>query len=311
MTVHLKQKILRTKVFARVGELIQGKLSPHEHFIIPGLITNDFYTETFIEVVPVGEELKPLVKRAVNLFYLFLKGVSIDELRIMLPDRVKDADVFESDLFITQTSNIPFGKGFSSKSADCLSALKAVNFLEKSNVSNEDLYAITSMCTVVDPCLETEIAQIFDPILGRRIFHLPEVVIEGLFFDTCDVDVKNPTHLYDSLEYSELEMEQFTYLMDFYQQGLIINDLSPIFEATWKSAQINERFNRKDSLGLLKEFADSQEVGVFVSHVGSFAGIYGRPHVIRKIRNAFEEFVQTKWKSKVYSASNLPDSVGV
>ena len=302
---------MRTKVFARVGELIQGKLSPEEHFIIPGLITSDFYTETFIGEKPVGEELKPAVKRAVVYFYRFIKGDSIDELRTtMVPE--SDFDSYIDPLLnFTQVSNIPFGKGFTSMSADCLSALKAINEYEKAFLDNENLYQLASLCTVVDPCLENEIAQIFDPVNGKRIFHLPEVNIAGLFFDTDADTINHPTHLYDSLEYSELEMEQFTYLMEFYQQGLLINDLKPIFEATWKSAQINERFNKTKNLGLLKEYCDSQQIGVFVSHVGSYAGVYGRPSVIENIKENFESFVEEKWNSKVYYASNHHDSVGI
>lgn len=293
--------MIRAKVFARVGELIQGKLGIEEHVIIPGIMSSQLYTETFIDVVPVGEELKPKLKIVLELFLKVLEGKPISTLNIDSLE-IPENRLLENKYFITQVSNIPFGKGYTSKSADCLSLLKALNHFYEAELAKEVLYQIASKVTVVDPCLEMEINQIFDPLNGARVFNLPEVELGCLYFDSNIDQVSNPEVVYTNLNYNSEEETRLEALLATFQEGLVTGEMKAIYAATLESAKINQRFNPKTKLDLLIEFAENHQIGVFVSHVGSVMGVIGEPSKLESLSNEFESFCNLHWQTIIASS---------
>lgn len=298
--------MIRTKVFARVGELIQGKLGRDQHVIIPGIISNHFYTETFIDNVPVGEELKPKPKKALEIFLKLKEGKALEDIQVDELE-IPHLRILDHKYYITQVSNIPYGKGFTSISADCLSLLKALNHYFETNFSIETLYQIASKVTVVDPCLQDEIDQIFDPISGTRVFHLPELELCALYFDANHEGIVNPEVMISKLIYESDEEERFDALLTSFQEGLITGELNAIYTATLESAKINQRFNPKPKFNLLKEFAEQNGVGLFVSHVGSMMGLIGEEKKMQVLSESFKVYCKKHWMTRVYASKSCLD----
>jgi len=140
------------KIYARIGELMQGTLSDGRAFMVSGISSTRWYSEAWLDEEGGGEPLPPKACRALSLL-LGKTDRSLNGTRVCLH------------------SNIPRGKGLSSSSTDVLSVLSLVNGYLGMGLSPEELYCLAARVEPSDPCLSDDILLFYQQagIVGRRI----------------------------------------------------------------------------------------------------------------------------------------------
>lgn len=301
------EKILaRSCVYAKIGELVQGKLTPTEHIIIPGITSSFFNTKTFIyESKGIQKiEVRPFVYPAIYLYLKLKNGSSLDELRLL---DVDDLEFIKNELnnqldniTIIQNTNIPEGKGLSSGPTDIISLLLALNKYFSTQFNKETIYQICAIILPTDPVLDDEINLIFNPVKGEKVFNLVPRDFGVIYFDSEKEKSFNSKLIFKDLEYTSQEYVDFNTVLELYQNGSILNDVSLVYEAITMSSKINQRINPKPKFDLLLEYAKENKLGVFVGHTGTVMGLVTDSLNLKKdYENAFK-FIESNWNVRPY-----------
>lgn len=297
--------IARSCVYAKIGELVQGKLTPTEDFIIPGITSSKFCTKTFIY-----ESDKPEFAVPENVFpalYIYQKlvdGVKFEDIgkeEIENISLVKDF-VYASlnEIKIVQHSNIPIGKGLSAGSSNIMGVLLALNKYYNTKFGKEILYKITAKIIPADPVLDKEIDRIFNPLTGQKVFNLIPKAFGIIYFDSDSSATLNPHDIFQNFNYTSADYVAFNEILEFYQNGSTINDDKLVFKAITMSALINQEALPKPKFETLVAFAKENDMGVFVGHTGTVMGLVMNASIMQKVFPMAQAFIKENWNAKAY-----------
>ncbi len=297
--------ISRSCVFAKIGELVQGKLTPTEDFIIPGITSTKFCTKTFIY-----ESDKPEFSIPENVFpalYIYQKLVDGEDLNNISKSEIEDISNVKDFVFtshskikVVQHSNIPIGKGLSAGSTNIMGVLLALNKYYNTKFGKEVLYRITAKILPADPVLDKEIDRIFNPLTGEKVFNLVPKAFGVIYFDSDSSAVLNPYDIFQNFNYISADYVAFNEILEYYQNGSMLNDDQLVFKAITMSAQINQQALPKPKFQTLVEFAEQNKMGVFVGHTGTVMGLVMNAAIMHDVFPKVAAFIKENWNAKAY-----------
>lgn len=297
--------IARSCVYAKIGELVQGKLTPTEDFIIPGITSSKFCTKTFIY-----ESDKPEFSIPENVFpalYIYQKLVDGVELKEISKAEIEDISIVKdfvyashSKIKVVQHSNIPIGKGLSAGSTNIMGLLLALNKYYNTKFGKETLYQITAKILPADPVLDKEIDRIFNPLTGEKVFNLISKQFGVIYFDSESSTTLNPYEIFQNFNYNSADYVAFNEILEFYQTGSMTNDDQLVYKAITMSAQINQEALPKPKFDLMVEFAEQNKMGVFVGHTGTVMGFVMDASIMQDEFPKVQAFIKEHWNAKAY-----------
>lgn len=298
--------IARSNVYAKIGELVQGKLTPTEDFIIPGITSSKFCTKTFIYEDVGNSEfcISENVFPAVYIYKKLVDGVTLDEItkdEITNIALVKEF-VFESlkNIRIVQHSNIPIGKGLSGGSTNIISALLSLNKYFNTRFGKATLYKICAKILPTDPVLDKEIDRIFNPLTGEKVFNLVPKRFGVIYFDSDSSTSLDAYQVFQNFNYTSADYVSFNEILELYQNGSVLNDTSLIFKAITMSAEINQNALPKPKFQEILDYAKENKMGVFVGHTGTVMGLVMEAEKLHDNFESVAQFIKTTWDAKAY-----------
>jgi len=257
------------KIFARIGELIQGMLPDQTHFLVSGLPSRLFFSEAILEDAPFSSiDLPPKALLALHLLlrtYAGRPGVSGEEL---VTDLLREKK-------LSIHSNIPPGKGLSSSSTDLLSVLFLVNEYLHAGLGTGELYKLAVEIEPTDPCLSDEVL-LFYQREGRvaRSFSLPPLSI--VYFDPMPGTGINTLDL--ERKYDAGQRIAFEGLLRRWDQAVAEKDLSTLLSCVTQSAVYNQAILALPHFDRCLQVALKHQAGLTVAHSGTIVGfITGSP----------------------------------
>lgn len=298
--------IARSTVYAKIGELVQGKLTPTEDFIIPGITSSIFCTKTFV-YEHAGKSEFSIPENVFPALYIYKKLVDDNKIEDISNDElsyisaVKDF-VYKSlpNIKIVQHSNIPIGKGLSAGSTNIVSALLSLNKYFNTKYDKAVLYKICARILPADPVLDKEIDRIFNPLTGQKVFNLVPKRFGVIYFDSDSSAVLNPLQIFKNFSYTSADYVSFNEILELYQNGSVLNDNSLIFKAITMSAEINQHALPKPKFEEILKFADENKMGVFVGHTGTVMGLVMEAEKLQDNFAYISEFIKQTWDAKAY-----------
>lgn len=300
-----EQIIARSCVYAKIGELVQGKLTPTEDFIIPGITSSKFCTKTFIYASE-----KPDFTIPENVFpalYIYQKLVDGIELSSITKAEIENISIVKDYVYashgnikIVQHSNIPIGKGLSAGSSNIMGVLLALNKYHNTKFGKETLYQITAKILPADPVLDKEIDRIFNPLTGEKVFNLISKQFSVIYFDSDSSTTLNPYGIFQNFDYTSADYVAFNEILEFYQIGSMTNNDQMVFKAITMSAKINQGALPKPKFELLVDFAEQNGMGVFVGHTGTVMGLVMDAAILQKEFPRLQTFIKENWNAKAY-----------
>ncbi|MBS1665247.1 MAG: hypothetical protein JST68_29650 [Bacteroidetes bacterium] len=252
------------KIYARIGELMQGVLSDSGGFLVSGLPSKLFYTEAILEIEGEGAVLPPKAQKALRLF---------------LGEKKLDGT-------IRLESNIPPGKGLSSSSTDILSVLFLVNDYLQMGATHEELYRIAAAVEPTDPCLSDDIVVFRQNlgVVGERL-KLPPMGI--LYFDGA------PDRQVETLDVQRQWTEGTGRFYDWLLQRLIWAaeawDYGTIFDCITYSAEYNQTIVPLPCFDRYARLAREEGCGLMVAHSGTIVGLLTKPERLAEMRERLNE----------------------
>jgi uncharacterized protein involved in propanediol utilization len=279
---------LKSEVYAKPGELMQGSLPGDQAFLLSNKSSSIFKTTTTIEATKLlgDSQLKVKSKAALELFWETLSS------------RQKRIDI--STISIRQQSNIPIGKGLSSSSADVLGLLNLLNLYYETHYSDEKVYKIAAKIEPTDPCLHLG-SVFFNQQKGEVLKVLPELPFRLIYFDS-DIEFT-----IDTLEFSKTIAYPKNLLMDFQKLNESITlafnnkDYHSFYTCVNASSEINNVFLPKRKFHILQKFAHIQKVGLFVAHSGTFMGLVMAPEMYNQVEPKAKELIKKHWNTAIYT----------
>lgn len=280
--------LLQVDVYAKPGELMQGELPGHQSFLLSNKSSCIFKSTTVI--LPAFSAIPlPLGKKSEAAVSLFWEGLSTEQ---------KKTDL--KQLHISQSSNIPTGKGLSSSSADVLGILSALNQFYKTDYSAEKLYSLAASIEPTDPCLHTEhlllnqrkgeILKTFDP----RPFQL-------IYFDSDPEAIVDTIDFSKTVCYKPAQHQHFQALYEHMVSAWKQNDYTVFYHCIRSSAEINNCYLPKKNFHVLYDFAMSKNIGLFVAHSGTYIGLVIAPDIYEGLKQEAVSFIKKYWRSPIYS----------
>lgn len=279
---------LRSHIYAKPGELIQGELPGNQAFLLSNKSSHIFKSTTTLRATSANNEffLHEKSKAALELFW---EKLSAEQ---------RKTDI--TRLNISQQSNIPVGKGLSSSSADVLGVLSTLNMFYKTGYSAERIYSLAACIEPTDPCLHTSHILI-DQRQGEILKTFCALPFRLLYFDS------DPQAVVDTVEFSKTRCyknehrEQFQTLYTSITAALEQKDYALFFECICSSAEINNSYLPKKKFQMLHEFAINHCIGLFVAHSGTYMGLVITPDRYVELEQEIHSFIDKYWKSRVYS----------
>ena len=300
--------LVRSCVYAKIGELVQGKLTPTEDFIIPGITSSKFCTKTFIYKVEDKSsfDIREFVFPVIFVYLKMKDGIELDDIpqgEINNISIVKDF-VYEKlkNVSVVQNTNIPEGKGLSSIPTDNMSMLLALNKFYKTKFDKSVLYKMCSKICPMDPVLDKEINLIFNPITGEKVFNLVPKAFGVIYFDSDAKQQYNTSKVFSQFNYTSADYVVFNEILELFQNGTVLNDNEMVFKAITLSAKLNQGALPKPKFDLLLDFAKNHkdEMGVFVGHTGTVMGLVMEVSLINDVFAEVSTFVEDNWDSRAY-----------
>lgn len=299
----------RSCVFAKIGELVQGRLTPTEDIIIPGITSSYFHTKTHIYVNDHGQQnlkIRNFVYPAIWIFYQLKNGLSLEQIDVSFLTNISaiKSNLKAHDLkamSIEQHTNIPEGKGYSSGPTDIVSVLLALKDLYNFPLSKAMIYKIAAKVLPTDPVLDYAIDQIFNPLTGERVFNLIPQELGVIYFDADPAKSLNTKEIFKNLAYTSQEYVDFNTMLQLYHNGCILRDFELLFEAITMSAKINQRINPKPLFIELLGFAAQNKMGVFVAHTGTVMGLVMQANRVEVNFIQAQAFIFKHWLQKAYT----------
>lgn len=303
----MKEKDLaRSCVFAKVGELVQGKLTPTEDFIIPGITSSKFCTKTFIYKTEEASTFKvrEFVFPAVFIYLQLIDGVALDSIK---KEDLEDVAIVKDFVYnklknisVVQHSNIPVGKGLSAGPVDIMGMLLALNKFYNTRFDGNTLYKICSKVVPTDPVLDKSVSMIFNPITGERVFNLIPKPFGVIYFDTDSDNSYDANEVFEKFEYTSADFVAFNEILELFQNGSMLNDNKMVYKAITMSAKINQSALPKPKFEKLVEFAEANNMGVFVGHTGTVMGLVMESSIVKDVFEEVSSFVKKEWDSRAY-----------
>jgi len=261
------------KIYARIGELMQGTLSDGRAFMVSGISSTRWYSEAWLEADSGGEPLPPKACRALSLL--------LDKVGLSHAGRVAGLDGKR----VCLRSNIPRGKGLSSSSTDVLSVLSLVNGHLGMGLSPEELYCLAARVEPTDPCLSDDILLFYQRagIVGRRI-GLPPMTL--LYFDAGPdqgVDTENICR-----PWTPGLGRYYDWLLHGFLRAAEAGDHDALFDCITASAEYNQTVVSLPRWEEWLRLATENRCGLMVAHSGTFAGLLTPPERAGGLRARLE-----------------------
>jgi uncharacterized protein involved in propanediol utilization len=255
------------KIYARIGELIQGILPDRSSFMVSGLASSTLYAEATLEDGPDSYALPPKARQALSLLLQAhsqrIGGSSALAATSALPGKS-----------IRLSSNIPPGKGLSSSSADILSVLYLVNDYLAAGFTSEELYRIAARVEPTDPCLSQDIV-LFKQQAGITEGSIPLPPLTLLYFDAA------PERQVDTLglqrPYSTDAPRFFEALLRTFLSSAAQSDYTGILNCITQSAIYNQAILALPGFDACLELAVEAGAGLMVAHSGTIIGLISSP----------------------------------
>jgi len=300
--------LVRSCVFAKIGELVQGKLTPTEDFIIPGITSSKFCTKTFIYKVDVQSsfDIREFVFPAIYIYLKMMDGFTIDEVP---PEELDDISLVKGFVYsritnvsVVQNTNIPEGKGLSAIPTDIISMLLALNKFYKTQFDKSDLYKICAKISPTDPVLDKEVSLIFNPVTGEKVFNLMPKAFGVIYFDSDAEQQYNAREVFAKFKYTSADYVVFNEILELFQNGTVLNDNEMVFKAITLSATVNQGALPKPKFELLLDFARNHrhKMGVFVGHTGTVMGLVMDVYSVKEVFEDASAFIEKNWDSRAY-----------
>jgi uncharacterized protein involved in propanediol utilization len=261
------------KIYARIGELIQGILPDRSSFMVSGFASSTLYAEATLEDGPDSHPLPPKARQALSLFLQAhsqrISGSSVPAGTFPLATTSPLAGKS-----IRLSSNIPPGKGLSSSSADVLSVLYVVNDYLAAGFTSEELYRIAARVEPTDPCLSQDIV-LFKQQAGITEGSIPLPPLTLLYFDAA------PERQVDTLDlqrlYSTDAPRFFETLLRTFLSSAAQSDYTGILNCITQSAIYNQAILALPGFNACLELAIGAGAGLMVAHSGTIIGLISQP----------------------------------
>ena len=246
------------KIYSRIGELMQGVLPDRSSFLVSGLPSSTLCSEAILDDGPDDDVLPPKVCKALSFF--------------LPPEDHRMKRLAGKSLRLR--SNIPWGKGLSSSSADVLSVLYVVNDYLRTGFTPEDLYRIAAQVEPTDPCLSSDVVLFKqDTGVAERSIPLPPLTL--LYFDAAPdrevstLDLVRP--------YADDAPWFFDGLLRRFLHRAAEKDYAGIFDCITGSAVYNQAIVRLPRFHEYHALALDAQAGLMVAHSGTIIGLLARP----------------------------------
>ena len=256
------------KIYSRIGELMQGVLPDASAFLVSGLLSRRWFSEATVGRASEAEGCDG-GGRAPNKLGGVLPPKAREALDILLGGKGLPAGVS-----IGLRSNIPWGKGLASSSADVLSVLSVVNDYLEVGLEPEELYRIAARVEPTDPCLSDDIV-VFHQHSGQRgqeIF-LPPVSL--LYFDAA------PERCIETLgvrrHWPRGAGAFFAWLLQRLISAAEQGDYALLFDSITYSAEYNQMVLPLPGFDEYRRLAGEVGAGLMVAHSGTVAGLLVAP----------------------------------
>lgn len=303
----MAEKILsRSCVFAKIGELVQGKLTPTEDFIIPGISSTKFCTKTFIYQADNQSEFQ-IPENVFPALYLYKRLVDGEDLERFTRTDFENKEAIKAFVYenmpnvkIVQHSNIPIGKGLSAGSTNIMGVLLALNKFYSTKFGKQLLYRITAKILPADPVLDLEIDRIFNPLRGEKVFNLVPKQFGIIYFDSDPETILDPYQIFQNFDYNSGDYVAFNEILEHYQNGSVNNDNNLVFKAITKSAIINQSALPKLHFDEMLHYAENNKMGVFVGHTGTVMGMVMEAERLATELAPAQEFITKHWNVRAY-----------
>jgi uncharacterized protein involved in propanediol utilization len=247
-----------SKIYSRIGELIQGFLPDAAGFLISGLPSRLFFSEAILtpHESSCAALLPPKTQQALAAFVQTYAADTAPRFSIRL------------------CSNIPPGKGLSSSSTDILSVLQVVNEYLQTGCSAEDLYRIAAGIEPTDPCLSEEIV-VFRQNEGCVDSFITLPPMDILYFDS------GPGREIDTLDvqrtWTPAAGKFFGWLLRKFQLAAAAGDYDTLFDSITCSAEYNQTTIALPRFTEYCQLARETKSGLMVAHSGTIMGLLTRP----------------------------------
>jgi len=278
---------VRSEVYAKPGELMQGALPGNHRFLLSNKSSRLFKTTTDIGIA--GETDKPQLndksQKALEVFWSSLHHTkSVPGIH---------------QLHVQQTSNIPVGKGMASSSADVLGVLSALNSFYKTGYSIQHLYGLAAAIEPTDPCLHEE-SLLFNQDKGALIEAMPLLPYRLIYFDSDKYAHVDTLALSASMTYTAHERQEYAGLCEAVGHATATKDYASFYACLHRSAELNQRILPKANFLILQDFAAQHKVGLFVAHSGTFMGLVIEPSRLKEIEAGAAELINRNWDTTIY-----------
>lgn len=300
--------LVRSCVYAKIGELVQGKLTPTEDFIIPGITSSKFCTKTFI--YKVEEQSSFDIREFVfPVIFVYLKMKDGSKLEDIQQEEINDISIVKDFVYkkltnvsVVQNTNIPEGKGLSSIPTDAMSMLLALNKFHKTKFDKSVLYKMCAKVCPTDPVLDKEVSLIFNPVTGEKVFNLIPKAFGVIYFDSEADQQYDTKKVFEKFNYTSSDYVVFNEILELFQNGTVLNNNEMVFKAITLSAKLNQDALPKPKFDLLLDFAKNHkhEMGVFVGHTGTVMGVVMDVELIKDVFKEISSFVEENWDARAY-----------
>ncbi len=270
------------KIFARIGELMQGILPDRSPFLVSGLPSRLFFSEATIDVDAIVSArrtyLPPKAQLALDLF------ARRNYRPIALPP-------------IRLRSNIPPGKGLSSSSADILSVLYLANDFCEAGLTDEDIYSLATRVEPTDPCLSDEIV-VFRQHTGAAEGSLRLPPLTMLYFDAA------PEQQVDTLSlrrhYDHKASGFFQSLLHRFLQAAERGNYPALFDCITHSALYNQTVMPLPRFEEYHRLAIRMQSGLMIAHSGTIMGLLMRPEQTAELLPIVETMANHYTRTEIY-----------
>lgn len=279
---------IQAEVFAKPGELLQGILPGNRPFLLSNKSSRTFRSITTVQSEP-GGTASFNGEKAHEAAVLFMKHAPLPKHHQPL-----------TELALTMESNIPFGKGLSSSSADILSVLHALNAWYQTGMAHTELYRLAALIEPTDPCLHEE-QLFFDPRSGTISLNPGNQPFEIMYFDSAPETIVNTVDCAAKRQVPKSLQYDYSRMYTDSVEALASGNWSLFTTQLRRSAILNNAFLPKNNLSLLAEFTASHQLGMFVAHTGTFMGLLFPGTPSESVRNTSMDFIHQNWNTVIYS----------
>ena len=297
------------KIYARIGELIQGILPDRSSFLVSGFPSRTLYSEAILEdgsdnpagltasPEPAAAPASALPDKARQALSLFLQSYSERDKIQRATDDTATPMAPLAGKSIRLHSNIPPGKGLSSSSADVLSVLYVANDYLQAGFTPEEIYRIAARVEPTDPCLSQDIV-LFKQQTGvtDRSISLPPLTL--LFFDAA------PDRKVETLDlqraYTAGAPGFFDELLRRFLRSAENKDHEGLMDCITQSAIYNQSILPLPRFDDYHQLAGRTGAGLMVAHSGTIIGLLTRPEQAATLHEQLEGLANHYQSTPVY-----------